>query len=40
VAETLLIPLTKLAIGLVTQPTPGNFNGHSPNKSVPAFSIP
>jgi len=32
--KALLIPPTKLAFGLVPQPTPGNFNGHGSDKSV------
>ena len=34
VAKTPLIPLTKLAFGLIAQPTPGNFNRNGTDEAV------
>ena len=39
-AKPPLIPLTKLAFGLVPQPAPGNFNGHGSDKSVSGLFDP
>ena len=37
-AKPFLIPLAESAVGLMTQPAPGDLDGHGPNQGVTSFA--